>query len=632
MDSRLLEYYDRELSHLREVGGEFAAEFPKIAGRLGLDSFECADPYVERLLEGFAFLAARVHLKIDAEFPTFTQHLLEMVYPHYLTPIPSMAVVQFAASMTEGSLAEGFKLPRETMLRSQVARGEQTACQYRTSQDVTLWPLEITEAEYVSRDVAAADLPPLPGVRAGLRIRLRTTAGLKFNALSALKSLTLFLRGSGELPMHLYEALLANCVALVIRPVEDKRRQVILHKSNVRRTGFDDNQALLPYTTQSFHGYRLLQEYFAFPQRFMFIELEGFEHAVTNWNRPQQKLEVSEVDIIVLLDHTDRYLESTVSESDFALHCSPAVNLFPKRADRIHLNDRTPEFHVVPDRTRPMDFEVYQVRSLVGIGSSSEDEQEFLPFYCTNDLSDYTEHDAFYTVKRMSRVWSSKQRKYGPRTRYVGSETYVALVDPKMGAYEHHLKQLAVATYCTNRDLPFQMPVGKGATDFTMEAAAPVNAIRILAGPTRPRPSPTYAPGDISWRLISHLALNYLTLTDTDERQGAAALRQLLALYGETGELPIRKQLEGVRSVASQQIVRPLPTDGPRSFGRGLEIKLTFDESAFEGTGIFLLGAVLEQFFARYVSINSFTETIIQSTDRGEIIRWPARIGQRHLL
>jgi type VI secretion system protein ImpG len=343
-------------------------------------------------------------------------------------------------------------------------------------------------------------------------------------------------------------------------------------------------------------------------------------------------LDVREVELIVMLNRANRELEGNVAAGDFALHCAPARNLFPKRADRIHLDDRATEYHVVPDRTRPLDFEVYKLRSVAGIGTANDREQEFLPFYWTNDLPAYAEHPAFYTVKRLPRVLSSKQKIQGTRTSYVGSEVYVALVDPKLGPYKHELKQLAVDTLCTNRDLALQMPVGKGTTDFTMEAAAPVNAIRILSGPTRPRPSYTYAPGDVSWRLISHLSLNYQSLTDSDERQGAAALRELLSLYADVSELPIRKQLDGVRSVKSEPIIRPLPTDGPRSFGRGLEIRLTFDETAFEGTGMFLLGAVMEQFFARYVTINSFTETIIQSTERGEVMRWPARIGQRHLL
>src|SRR5262249_1581768 len=177
MDPRLLKYYNRELQHVREMGAEFAEEFPKIAGRLGLEQLECADPYVERLLEGFAFLAARVQLKLDAEFPRFKPHLLEMVYPYYLTPVPSMAVVQFHADPGDGGLAEGFVLPRGTGLRSVLGKDDQTPCEYRTAHDTTLWPIEIVEADYLTRDTAAFEMPKISGargVKAALRLLFRT--------------------------------------------------------------------------------------------------------------------------------------------------------------------------------------------------------------------------------------------------------------------------------------------------------------------------------------------------------------------------------------------------------------------------------------------------------------------------
>src|SRR5258706_4133994 len=180
MDRRLLDYYNRELQHVREVGAEFAREFPKIAGRLGLEGFECADPYVERLLEGFAFLAARVQLKIDAEFPRLTQHLLETIYPGYLAPIPSMAMVQFQPDPSEGSLMAGVPVPRRAAPRSVPGKGEQTACEYRTAHEVTLLPIEIKEVEYLRYSGAAVSfaVAALPGVKAGPRLRLQTTGGL----------------------------------------------------------------------------------------------------------------------------------------------------------------------------------------------------------------------------------------------------------------------------------------------------------------------------------------------------------------------------------------------------------------------------------------------------------------------
>jgi type VI secretion system protein ImpG len=625
MDPRLLQYYNRELQFLRELGGEFAREFPKVAGRLGLEGFECVDPYVERLLEGFSFLAARVQLKIDAEFPQFTQHLLEVIYPHYLAPTPSMAIARFLPDPTEGALDQGFVIPRDAELRSVLGKGEQTSCEYRTAHPVTLWPIEITEAQYFAgkEPVASLDLPDAHKIRAGIRLRLRTTqAGLPFSKLP-LERLTLYLQGSDALPVHLYEQLLANVVMRVARPGQ---RPAPWHEASpgnsIQRSGFEEDQALLPYVPPSFQGYRLLQEYFAFPQRYLFVELGGLGSAV-------RRCVGEELELLILFDRADPTLENRVAAENFVLFCAPAINLFPKRADRIHLGPQFAEYHLIPDRTRPMDFEVYQVKGVTGIGAEG-DEQEFLPFYAHYDRLNQRGQRAFYTVHRLPRLLSSHQRRVGPRSSYIGSELYLALVDADEAPYRGNLQQLAVSTLCTNRDLPLHMPVGRGETDFTLSSGAPVKAVRCVTGPTHPRPS--RAHGDTAWRLISHLSLNYLSLTDTDDRHGAAAMRELLALYGDLAEASVRKQIDGVVSIQSRPITRRAPIPGPIAFARGLEVAVNLDESAFEGAGAFLLGAVLERFFAKYASINSFTETAVRSTERGEIMRWPARIGRRQIL
>ncbi len=625
MDPRLLQYYNRELQHLREIGGEFAREFPKIAGRLGLEGFECADPYVERLLEGFGFLAARVQLKIDDEFPRFTQHLLEIIYPHYLAPTPSMLVAQLQPDLTQGALEQGFIVPRGSELRSLLGKNTQTPCEYRTAHDVTLWPLELTEAQYFAgkEPVALLDLPDLAKVRAGIRLRLRVTLpGLTFDKL-ALDRLPLFLRGSDTLPARLYEQLLGNVVMLVVRPAQRPApwHEVVAGR-HVQRLGFEDDQALLPCPPPSFQGYRLLHEYFAFPQRYLFVELGGLGPAVRRCTDDQ-------LEVLILLDRADPALENAVGAANFALFCTPAINLFPKRADRIHLSDQVAEHHVVPDRTRPLDFEVFQVTSVTGIGAEGE-EQEFLPFYASYGWLSQHDQRSFYTVHRLPRLLSDRQRRNGPRSSYIGSETYLSLVDANEAPYRGSLRQLAVTTLCTNRDLPLHMPLGLGDTDFTLMSGAPVGAVRCVAGPSWPQPS--HAHGDTTWRLISHLSLNYLSLADSDSRQGAVALRELLALYGDLAEASVRKQIEGVRSVRATPITRRAPIPGPIVFARGQEVAVTLDEAAFEGSGIFLMGAVLEQFFAKYASINSFTETVVKSAERGEIIRWPARIGRRPTL
>jgi type VI secretion system protein ImpG len=623
MNPQLLKYYNRELQYIREMGGEFAEEFPKIAGRLGLDAFECADPYVERLLEGFAFLAARVQLKVDAEFPRFTQHLLEMVYPHYLSPLPSMAIVQMTPDLNDASLQEGVVIPRGTQLRSQISKGEQTACEYSTAHELTLWPLQLAEAEYLASAGAVANLglPKQSGLKAGLRLRLQSTAGLNFNHL-ALDRLTFFLRG-GEVAVQIYEQLLANVIDVVMqsgrRPVPWK---VSIGAPAIKHLGFEDDQALLPYTARSFQGYRFLQEYFAFPERFLFIELTQMKPGIS-------RCEDNELDLIFRFNRGNPQLADAVGTEHFNLFCTPAVNLFPKRADRIHLTKQTSEYHIVPDRTRPMDFEVNSVSEVLGFGARAEPEIEFLPFYQVRDRYSYQKRAAYYTLYREQRRLSAKQRRTRPRSSYIGSEAYISLVDAQEAPFSSNLKQLGLKLICTNRDLPLHMPVGIGNTDFTLQTGAPVESIRCLAGPTKPRPSNVQR--ETAWELISHLALNYLSLNDNNTEQGAAALRQLLTLYSDYGEPNIQKQIDGVLSIRSKPVVRRINIPGPITFGRGLELIINFEESAFEGSGVILLGAVLEQFFARYVSINSFTETVIKTSERDEIIRWPAQIGTRQI-
>lgn len=630
MDPKLLKYYNRELQYVREVGAEFAAEYPKIASRLGLDTFECSDPYVERLFEGFAFMAARVQLKVDAEFPNFTQQLLQIVYPHYLSATPSMAVVEFKPDFAEAALADGATIPKGTVLRSQIAKGEQTACEYRTSQAVELLPLQIGQLEYlptlaaVSSHGVSAGKYAVP-VKAALRIVLRSLGGAKFNKI-ALDRLPLFLRGAGNIPYRLYEQLLANVVGIAgkhTRANASTVRYLDGGRHWVRGMGFEPEEALLQQTPRSFDGYRILQEYFAFPERYLFIELDGLTELAA-------ACDGEELELFVLLDRSDAQLINVLDQNNLALFCAPAINLFPKRTDRLQIDQRQSEYHIVVDRSRPMDYEVYSVAEVTGYSKDQGSERAFLPFYGSKTAYQGHGETAFYSLRRVKRVLSSRQRRKGVRSSYIGSEVFVALVDAAEAPYAGNLAQLGLETLCTNRDLPLVMPVGLGDTDFTLQISAPVKAIRCIVGPTRPLPAAYEA--DSVWRLVNHLSLNYLSLIDTDPKVGAGALRELLSLYADQREPAVKKQIEGVISVNARNVVRRIDANGPMVFGRGLEITVVLDESAFEGGGYFLLGTVLERFFSRYVSINSFVETVIRSTDRGEVARWPARMGCRHTI
>jgi len=294
----------------------------------------------------------------------------------------------------------------------------------------------------------------------------------------------------------------------------------------------------------------------------------------------------------------------------------------------------------VPDRNRPLDFEIYQIASVTGFGETPDQERQFLPFYQARDTD--LETSSFYTVHRVPRLFSDRERLTNRRSSYAGTDVFISIVDGDMTPTPTDLRQLGIRAWCTNRHLPIQMAKGIGRTDFTTDLSGPINAIRVLQGPTLPRGSlvlagqdperPQVASGRFSWRLISHLSLNYLSLLDSSPEMGAQALRDLLKLYADPNDRQTLKQIDGIRNVRYQPIIRRVEMPGPITFARGLEITLVFDEAAFEGQGVFVLGAVLEQFFAKYVSLNSFTETVITTQQRKEIMRWPAQMGRRQIL
>lgn len=626
MDPRLLEFYNLELQHLREMGKEFAEQFPKIAARLGMSGLEVADPYVERLLEGVGFLAARVQLKLHAEFPRFTQALLEIVYPHYLAPTPSMLVAHFKPDLAEPSLATGKRaVPRGSTLRGLLAGDAVTACEFRTAHDVTLWPIELVSASYVAfaPDLPLNALPIAQRIKGGIRMRLKTVGGVPF-AKTALDNLTFYLAGGDDVGNKLYELCLGSGLGtLVLSGTGAVRPYELLKPTTIRPLGFRDEEALLPVTLRSFQGYRLLQEYFAFPQRFRFVEIGGLAPAV-------KRTESNELELVILLGRGEPTFEGIVDASNFALFCTPAVNLLQKRTDRIHVTDSVHEYHVVADRTRPMDFEIHQLTEVVGHGVGADSEQRFQPFYSAHVNQEAHQHSAYFTTRREPRLPSSAQKRRGARSSYIGTEVFVSLVDAEQAPFSGDLRQLSLQALCTNRDLVLQMPMGIGKTDFSLDIAAPVTSIRVISGPSRP-----YAPlvdGAISWRAINHLSLNYLSLVNATPAEGASALRDLLELYAPRTDASAKRQIEGIRTVKVTPVVRRLRVPGPLTFGRGLEITVTVDEMAYEGGSAYLAGSVLQNYFARHVSVNSFTETVLRSENRGEINRWVPHWGARPTL
>lgn len=624
MNPQLFELYKRELQHIREMGGEFREEFPKVAGRLGLETLECSDPYVERLLEGFAFLAARVQLKIEASHGQLARQLLEMVYPTYLSPTPSMVIARFNPSMSEGSLAEGFTLPRGTRMRAQIALEEQTECDFRTSHDLTLWPIEVAQVQYLgsSAAVGAAGIHAGTSVRSALSVTLNTLGGYDFSELP-MDALSFYLTGADSLGSHLYEQLFRNTVSVSLvcegQEIRSPRAPIQL-----KRQGFDDQEALLPVTSRGFQGYRLIQEYFAFPERFLFANVVQLQSRLA-------RCHANAIELVFCFTNRNERLFESVSSDNFSLHCAPAINLFTRSADRIHLKAGQHRYHIVPDRTRPMDYEVYSVDAVTGHAGSQSEQQVFSPYFSSSEKQQSV--NRFYGLEREPRRLSSRQKRRGPRASYTGSEVFISLVDAQEAPYRTDLKNLALEMTCTNRDLPLQMPVGKLETDFNLDIGAPVDSIRCVYGPTLPKPS--RAHGKDAWRLVSNLTFNYLSIDSAPDDEGAAAasmLRQMLEQYCDASRGASVRQLEGILSVRTQPVVRQMKFRCHIEMARGTQISVKIDEAAFEGSGAYVLGSVLERFFARHATVNSFTETVLESIQRNEIQRWPVSIGQRSAL
>ncbi len=619
MDPRLLRYYNQELRYLREMGGEFAREFPKIAGRLGMEGMEVADPYVERLIEGCAFLAARVQLKQDAEYPQLAQRLLEVVAPNLTAPVPSMLVARMRPGK-DPNLVNGFRVPRGAALTGPQTALSRTRCEFRTAQDVVLTPVRVSGVEYFlnAADLPLSTLPQRP--RSGVRIKLELPAGLTFAQLKVGK-LRFFLGGLPDVALRLHELVCGATIGMLAGPpgrgVEAGR--LFVDAVHVGAVGYGDEEAMLPVTLRGLAGTRLVQEYFAFPQRFLFVELSGLAAAFakTTGNR---------FEIAILFDRYVSALEGAVEADNFQLHCVPAINLFERRADRLHLDEGSTAYHLVPDRTAALDYEVFDVSSVRGLRDDSE-EQVFLPLFAAPQSEPGGRDGAYWSAVREPRLASEKRKREGPRSGYVGTEVFLSLVDARDVPYKGALRQLAVTMRCTNRDLPLFMPTGQGGAELALGTSAPVEGISVVAGPSRPQSA--MREGPVAWRLLGLLSLNYLSLLESSSDEGALTLREILSVFSSGADSGLKRQIDGVRSVSVKPVVRRHPVAGPIAFARGLEVGLTVDDLSFEGGSATLLTSILHQYFTRHVSMNSFVQTKLSSLSRGPIMTWAPRLGAR---
>ncbi len=623
MRDELLGYYERELIFLRQLGAEFSEKYPKIAGRLLLEPDKCEDPHVERMIEAFAFLAGRIHLKLDDELPEVTEAFLNVLYPHYLAPIPSMSIARFALDPEQGKLTTAYQVDKGTILYSRPIQG--TPCKFRTAYPVTLWPIEVESAVFVSRD------PVNSRGRwesAEIKIGLRCVNDTKLSQLKAgqddkappIEQLRFYLSGEPQLVYPLYEAIFNNAVQVELRPKISQRAgeknslsPIKLDASNLKAVGFEADEGLLGYTARSFLGYRLLTEYFAFPDKFLFFDVTGLEHAARAGFGEQ-------FDIIIYLRDVPPP-RAPVNAETFRLGCAPIVNLFSKIAEPIDLTQEQHEYRVLPDVHQQMVTEVYSIDSVMSVGPYIETARTFQPFYSFGHSNEREQASSFWYGTRQP-----SQRKGDP-----GTEVYLSLVDLGFNPRVPAVETITVHTTCTNRDLPSRLPFGSKEGDFEVENAGPLARVRCLRKPTD-----TFRPPlrrGAHWRLISHLSLNHLSLVGSYQNGEPEALREILMLYDFLDSAATRKQIHGIERVRSRKVVRQTGSRIGTGFVRGIETTIEFDEEQYVGGGVFLFASVLEWFLGLYTSLNSFNQLVATTKQReGELKRWMPRAGDQILV
>lgn len=612
MRDELKKYYNDELSYLRQMGAEFAEKYPKIAGRLLLDPAECKDPHVERLLEGFAFLAARIHLKIDDDFPEITESLLDVVYPHFLRPVPSMSIAEFSVDPERGKLTKAIPVPRNTVLYSR-AQVDGVQCKFRTCYDTAVLPVRVAQARWAAPERLQPAVKS-SGAAAACSIELACFPDVQFSKLG-LTSIGFYFNGESTLIHTLYELLFNNCARILLRNPGDERAAAIeLPLDSLRAKGFDEADAMLPFPRRSFTGYRIVQEYFAFPEKFFFAELANLEalSAAQFTNRAEI------VFLISPFERADRQqsLELGVSEATFKLGCAPVVNLFPQKAEPILLKQTHFEHQVIPNVRRPNALEVFSVDEVLTSSPDRKDVTYFEPFYSSRSGRS----------GKAPAYWHARRRP-SARPDDRGTEVYLSLLDRSGRPAKMNGETLAVSCTCTNRDLPERLRFGNEAGDFELEGGGSVKRIVCLRKPT-PALRPALGRG-LEWRLISQLSLNYLSLVE----EGRGALQELLRVYNFSESRTLERQISGIAALVSRKHSARVVSEHGISFARGVRVEIEFDEELYDGGGVFLFASVVEHFLGLYASLNSFTQLSVRTRQRKEALReWRPRAGQKILL
>ena len=605
MSDELLSYYERELAYLRKQGAEFADRHPKIASRLRLSGDAVEDPHIDRLQQGVAFLNARLRKKLDDEFPELTEGMLGHLYPHYLAPIPSMAIVQFQPA---SDLVDRKVVPALAEIVTEPVLGER--CRFRTTMPVEILPIRIENVALSGRPLIGPAKPDgsMGVLRLTLKTQSKTVAWDKLHP----DQLRFFLRGPSNEALRLYELILndvSRVRSVVIADSPDDHQPLVLDASAIQPVGFEADEGIIPYSPRSPKGYRLLTEYFSFPEKFWFFDIKGIAEKT-------RQIGGETLEIFIYVDRWSADLERAATKDSLALGCTPMVNLFSQRVEPIALTESSVEYQITPDSRRPGALEVYSVDK-VTIASQTGETVTLHPLFGLT-------HTA--ASRGDTRFWHATRRPSDDGA----SDTFLSLVDLDGDPFSPSDWVASIEATCTNRELAGKLPFGGGHPHLRLNREQPgVGTISCLVAPRAPLRLPNRKQS--AWRLISHLTLNHLSLIDQDS--GPTALREILRLYDFRDAAETRAIIDSMTGIEFRRGTARAPTRQMGVLCRGLDITLEFDEQAVSGVGIFLFASVLERFIAHYASINAFTRLTAKVKGRSGVLRtWPPRAGDLKLL
>lgn len=657
MNNNFLSYYSKELNFLKDMGREFAQKYPKVGSRLALNTTDIPDPYIERLLEGVAFLTARTQLKLDSEYPRFVQRILEVVYPDFLTQRPASAVINIEPTQHYHTDVL-HKLNRGQILHSQPIEEYQASCPFTVCRSIEVTPLFLEKAQYtevLSYLPSPAGLLPKSAKKIQSALRLDFSLSVPTTCSEMLpENLCLYLGSELSKSSSLLYLLLAACEGVLCHASDNPKAWHYPLSEKPDQLGFTDDEALNFNLSKTVGAFRLIQEYAELPEKFLFIAQKGLKQAVSCAERdgylPKQPQQIEEIvsdkgvnkkiithkkrhfSLSFLFNTTIPELVELVQTSDFSVNATPVVNLFKKKSVRFPINIQDREHHVLIDRTQPLNYEVHSVEQVKGFDQHNRQIATFSPIYQSPDMGLYPEkHDghAYFSARREDRLPSAAVNRNGFRSSYLGSEVFLSLADARDYAFNSDICQLSLEAWCTSRDLPLLIP-RDGISDFLPEGALPIHSIKFISKLTRPKEAPN--EDESLWPFLNQLGLNYLSLLDQANSTAALQLQELLSVFAHKDSNFLKKQIEAISRVHAEPIRKIIRHRGSAASVRGVLLTIVLDEALLGGVHPFLFGSVLNHYFCRLVSLNSFVQLQIETAQQGKIARWPVLIGSRKLI